>query len=81
MFLYGFVKSERANIPRDEETAFKEAARYVLALTERQRAELIREGDCVEVQGPPETEKGIRGQLLKTGAQKLVRRLLEHEVS
>ncbi|WP_337287292.1 hypothetical protein [Candidatus Methylomirabilis sp.] len=36
----------------DEEKAFKEAARYVLALTERQLAELIREGEFVEVTRP-----------------------------
>ena len=33
----------------DEEKEFKEAAKRVLALTEKQLAELIREGDFVEV--------------------------------
>lgn len=49
VFMYGFAKSERANIRTDEERTFKEAARYVLALTEQQLAALIREGDFVEV--------------------------------
>jgi hypothetical protein len=47
--MYGFAKSGRANIRADEEKEFKEAARYVLTLTEQQLAELIREGDFVEV--------------------------------
>lgn len=49
VFIYGFAKSERANIRNDEEKEFKEAARYVLALTEQQLAALIKEGDFVEV--------------------------------
>jgi hypothetical protein len=47
--MYGFAKNERANIRNDEEKEFKEAARYVLALTEQQLAALIKEGDFVEV--------------------------------
>ena len=42
-------KSQRANINDDEEKQFKEAATHVLALTEKQLAELLKRGDCVEV--------------------------------
>jgi hypothetical protein len=49
VFMYGFAKSERDNIEADEEKQFKEAAKHVLALTEKQLAELVREGDFVEV--------------------------------
>ncbi len=50
-FVYGFSKSLRANIDADEEKQFKEAARHVLALTERQLAVLVERGDFVEVKG------------------------------
>jgi hypothetical protein len=49
VFVYGFAKSERANIDVDEEKQFKEAARHVLRLTEKQLAELVKNGDFVEV--------------------------------
>jgi hypothetical protein len=48
-FVYGFAKSQRANIADDEKEQFKEAAKHVLALTERQLAELLKRGDFVEV--------------------------------
>ncbi len=48
-FVYGFSKSHRANIDADEEKEFREAARHVLALTERQLAALMKKGDFVEV--------------------------------
>ena len=48
-FVYGFAKSQRANIDEDEEKQFKEAAKHVLALTEKQLAELLKRGDFVEV--------------------------------
>ena len=48
-FVYGFSKSQRANIDDDEEQQFKEAAKYVLALTEKQLAELLKRGDFIEV--------------------------------
>lgn len=51
VFVYGFAKSERANISPDEEMQFKAAARHVLRLTEKQIAELVQEGDFVEVKG------------------------------
>lgn len=49
VFMYGFPKSQRANISADEEEQFKEAARHVLSLTKKQLAELIARGDFVEV--------------------------------
>jgi hypothetical protein len=48
-FVYGFSKSQRANINDDEEVHFKEAAKHILALTEKQLAELLKRGDFVEV--------------------------------
>ncbi len=48
-FVYGFAKSQRANIDDDEEEQFKEAAKLVLALTETQLAERLKRGDFVEV--------------------------------
>ncbi|MGB9456664.1 MAG: type II toxin-antitoxin system RelE/ParE family toxin [Bryobacteraceae bacterium] len=48
-FVYGFAKSGRANIDDDEEEQFKEAAKHVLALSEKQLAELLRRGDFIEV--------------------------------
>jgi hypothetical protein len=50
-FIYGFAKSQRANINSDEEEQFKEAATHVLALTEKHLAELLKRGDFVEVKG------------------------------
>ena len=48
-FIYGFPKSQRANINEDEEEQFKEAAKHVLSLTEEQLSELLKRGDFVEV--------------------------------
>ena len=47
-FVYGFSKSRRANINEDEEEQFKEAARHVLALTEKQLSAFLKRGDFVE---------------------------------
>jgi len=47
--VYGFSKSQRANINDDEQEQFKEAAKLVLALTETQLAVRLRRGDFVEV--------------------------------
>ena len=47
--MYGFSKSQRANINDDEEEQFKEAAKHVLVLTEKQLAELLKRGDFMEV--------------------------------
>ena len=46
---YGFAIRQRANIDHDEEREFKEAAKHVLALTEKQLAELLKRGDFLEV--------------------------------
>jgi len=51
VFVYGFAKSERANIDANEEKQFKEAARHVLQLTDKQIADLVKNGDFVEVNG------------------------------
>jgi len=48
-FIYGFPKSQRANINDDEEEQFKEAAKHVLSLMEEQLSELLKRGDFVEV--------------------------------
>lgn len=47
--VYGFAKNRRANIDGQEEKQFKEAAKHVLALTEKQLAELVMRGDFTEV--------------------------------
>jgi hypothetical protein len=49
VFMYGFPKSGRDNIKADEERAFKEAAKHVLALTDKEMAALVKNGDFVEV--------------------------------
>ena len=48
-FVYGFVKSQRGNIDDAEKEQFKAAAKHVLALTEKQLAELLKKGDFMEV--------------------------------
>ena len=47
-FVYGFSKSQRANIDDDEKEQFKEAAKIVLSLTESVLAERLKKGDFVE---------------------------------
>ena len=53
-FVYGFAKSGRTNIDDGEEKQFKEAAKHVLALSDRQLAELLTRGDFVEVKDDAE---------------------------
>ena len=48
-FVYGFSKSQRANINDDEEHQFKEAAKIVLSLTDNTLAVRLKRGDFVEV--------------------------------
>ena len=48
-FVYGFAKSQQANIDNNEETQFKEAAKHVLQLAPKQLALLLQRGDFVEV--------------------------------
>lgn len=47
--MYGFAKSERANINQDEKQQFKEAAKIVLSLSEKALEERLKKGDFVEV--------------------------------
>jgi hypothetical protein len=47
-FVYGFAKSQRANINNDEEQQFREAAKIVLSLTEHALAVRLKRGDFVE---------------------------------
>jgi hypothetical protein len=54
---YGFAKSDRSNINASEEAQFKEAAKFVLSLTEKQLAELLKRGDFVEVLNEQEISK------------------------
>lgn len=49
-FVYGFAKSQQANISDEEETAFKKAARHVLELTDEQLSALIQNGQFSEVE-------------------------------
>ena len=49
-FVYGFAKSQKANIDRVEQDQFKEAAKIVLALTDEQLAVRLKRGDFVEVE-------------------------------
>ena len=49
VFVYGFPKSERANIDAVDEKQFKEASRHVLRLSKKEIAELVREGEFLEV--------------------------------
>ena len=46
-FVYGFAKNQLGNISADEEKQFKEAAKYVLSLSEKHLAVLIERGDFV----------------------------------
>jgi hypothetical protein len=57
VFIFGFAKSDRANINASEEKQFKEAAHHVLRLTEKQIEELLRNGDFVEVEYEQEISK------------------------
>jgi hypothetical protein len=47
-FVYGFSKSQRANINDGEAQQFREAAKIVLSLTENALAARLKEGDFVE---------------------------------
>lgn len=48
-FVYGFAKNEQENIRRDEETALKKLAPYLLNLREEDINELIEDGAYREV--------------------------------
>ena len=48
-FVYGFAKSDRANIDRGELQAFKEDAKEQLALTNEQIEAWLRNGTLIEI--------------------------------
>jgi hypothetical protein len=48
-FVFGFAKSDRDNIDREELDAFRKMAHHVLALTEDQLARLIASGQFMEI--------------------------------
>ena len=49
-FVYGFAKSERDNIRKDEEEQFKQMAKHVLVLSEAQLNILMANGQIEEVE-------------------------------
>ncbi|WP_386082441.1 type II toxin-antitoxin system RelE/ParE family toxin [Vreelandella sp. F11] len=48
-FVYGFAKSQQSNINNEEQVAFKQAAQYILDLSEEHLSEMIRRGQFAEV--------------------------------
>ena len=54
-FIYGFAKSERDNIRRDEQAAIKNLALILLELTEEGIDALIEDGSYMEVKQNGET--------------------------
>lgn len=61
-FVYGFAKSERENIRKDEEEQFKKMASHVLGLSEAQLNILMANGQIEEVKRNDEkvSKRGIR---------------------
>ena len=53
-FVYGFAKSERGNIRKDEKEQFKKMAKHVLGLSEAQLDILIVNGQIEEVESNDE---------------------------
>jgi len=53
-FVYGFAKSDRANIREDENEQFKKMARHVLSLSDKQLSTLIGKGQFDEVESSDE---------------------------
>jgi hypothetical protein len=49
-FVYGFSKSERENIDKSEIEAFKQAAKELLALSDKHIQELIGNGGLMEIE-------------------------------
>jgi hypothetical protein len=47
--VYGFAKSQIDNIDNADKQQFKEAAKRLLALTDKQLSELLQRGDFMEV--------------------------------
>jgi hypothetical protein len=53
-FVYGFAKSDRDNISKDEEDQFKKMSKHVLGLSEVQLKILIANGQIEEVESNDE---------------------------
>lgn len=49
-FVYGFAKSQQANVSDEEVAAFKKAAQHVLEMTDEQLCALIQNGQFSEVE-------------------------------
>jgi hypothetical protein len=49
-FVYGFAKSQQANVSDEEVAAFKKAAQHVLEMTDEQLSALIQNGQFSEVE-------------------------------
>jgi hypothetical protein len=49
VFAFGFAKNDRANLDRDEEAAFKKAAKLVLAFSDDQIEAEVESGRLTEV--------------------------------
>jgi hypothetical protein len=49
-FVYGFAKSQQANVSDEEVAAFKKAAQHVLDMTDEQLCALIQNGQLTEVE-------------------------------
>ncbi len=48
-FVYGFAKNERRNIRKDETAMFKQAAKHLLALSDKHIEALIENGGLTEI--------------------------------
>ncbi|MCX7337747.1 MAG: type II toxin-antitoxin system RelE/ParE family toxin [Alphaproteobacteria bacterium] len=48
-FVYGFSKSDKSNIQKNEEEAFRKLATHMFSLTENHLSALIKNGELVEV--------------------------------
>jgi len=56
-FVFGFEKSEQSNIENDEEVQFKKMAKELLALSDKQLAELIKREQLSEVKDGEKIQK------------------------
>ena len=56
-FVFGFAKSEQANIDDDEEAQFKKMAKELLSLSGAQRAVLVEKGRFSEVEDGEEIQE------------------------
>lgn len=56
-FVFGFAKSEQANIDDDEEAQFKQMAKELLALSDEQMAVLVEKGRFSEVEDGEEVQE------------------------